>query len=226
MGPHPLWLLEGLLLDVKIEPCSRVLDLGSGRGATSVFLAKEMNVEVWALDLWVGTKEAETTFVDAGVHHAVHAVHAVQADGRALPFERDFFDAIVSIDAWEYFGTDGGFLPGLLRVLKPGGRVAMATPAMKQDVEDPGDIPPHINAVVGSEALAWHSPAWWSEQWEHTGMVKDVVARLQPTGWSDWLRWSRAVKENGNDAVDVVIEMLEVDEGDLLSFALVSATKK
>ena len=39
-----------------------------------------------------------------------------------------FFDAIVSIDAWEYFGTDDHLLPTLLRVLRPGGFMIHAFP--------------------------------------------------------------------------------------------------
>lgn len=48
MGPNPLWLLGDLLRDVSVPPGSRVLDLGSGRAATSVFLANELGVEVCA----------------------------------------------------------------------------------------------------------------------------------------------------------------------------------
>lgn len=41
MGPNPLWLLEDLLADLPVERGAKVLDLGSGRGATSVFLTRE-----------------------------------------------------------------------------------------------------------------------------------------------------------------------------------------
>src|SRR3546814_3442283 len=88
---------------MSILPGSRVLDLGSGRGATSVFLAKELGVEVWAADLWISPAVVEPMLRDLGLSGQVHPV---QADARALPFEDGFFDVIVSIDAWEYFGTD------------------------------------------------------------------------------------------------------------------------
>jgi 2-polyprenyl-3-methyl-5-hydroxy-6-metoxy-1,4-benzoquinol methylase len=48
MGPHPLWQLEDILPALALEPGSRVLDLGCGRGATSVFLARECGVTVTA----------------------------------------------------------------------------------------------------------------------------------------------------------------------------------
>ena len=35
-----------------LEPGMRVLDLGCGKGLSSIFLAKEFGVQVWAADLW------------------------------------------------------------------------------------------------------------------------------------------------------------------------------
>ncbi|HEY9557101.1 MAG TPA: class I SAM-dependent methyltransferase [Acidimicrobiales bacterium] len=206
MGPNPLWLLEDLLRDMSILPGSRVLDLGSGRGATSVFLAKELGVEVWAADLWISPAVVEPMLRDLGLSGQVHPV---QADARALPFEDGFFDVIVSIDAWEYFGTDDHFLPGLLRVLRPGGAIGMATPAMARDVRDLGAIPKHIEEVVGREALAWHSAEWWQQQWELTGLLSSVRARLQDGGWADWLRWAEEThaRSGEHQSVDPVVEM-------------------
>lgn len=222
MGPNPLWLLEDLLGDITIEPGNRVLDLGCGRGATSVFLARELNVEVWAVDLWVPAEAIEATVSAAGIGDSVRVSNA---DVRSLPFEDAFFDAIVSIDAWEYFGTDDHLLPGLLRVLRPGGLIGVATPAMVRDVRDLGHIPEHIRSVVGWEALAWHSPRRWQQQWELTGLVADVQARTANTGWSDWLRWAQATTGSDVDN-NPVVQMLTADDGKLLTFALISATKK
>jgi cyclopropane fatty-acyl-phospholipid synthase-like methyltransferase len=35
----------------------RVLDLGCGRAATSIFLRREFGVQVWATDLWTNASE-------------------------------------------------------------------------------------------------------------------------------------------------------------------------
>lgn len=217
MGPNPLWLLEDLLADVHVAPSSRVLDLGCGRGATSVFLARELGVEVWAVDLWVPALVIESTLAEAGV---AGSVHPINADARDLPFDDESFDAVVCIDAWEYFGTEDDVLPGLLRVLRPGGAVGVATPAMRAGAEQVADVPAHIRAVVGSEALAWHPPDRWRRQWEATGLVTDVRAREAPTGWEDWLRWARATDADGS-----IVDMLLTDGGEQLTFALVSGTK-
>jgi SAM-dependent methyltransferase len=225
MGPHPLWLLEDLSRDLRLRPGMRVLDLGSGKGATSVFLAREFGVRVVAADLWVPPGVAAAVFAGAGV---ADRVRAVRAEAHALPFPPDAFDAIVSVDAWEYFGTADGYLPYVLRFLRPGGQLGVATPAMTREVRDLGGIPPHIRACVGWEALAWHTADWWRFQWQVTELVTVTAARLQPGGWHDWLLWARACRDHGAGdprAIRKVVAMLEADQGELLSFALLAARK-
>jgi SAM-dependent methyltransferase len=223
MGPHPLWLLEDLVEDLELEPGMRVLDLGSGLGATSVFLARELGAEVFAVDLWVPAEDAARTFAAAGVERRVHAMNA---DARKLPFAPGFFDAVVSIDAFEYFGTDDTYLPYLARFVRPGGQIGIAVPSVTREIRAIGRIPEHLERCVGWEALAWHTPEWWRAHWALTGLVEVASARYQPNGWSNWLLWAQVCREHnaGSDYdLAAVIEMLEADRGDLLAFALVTA---
>jgi hypothetical protein len=67
--------------------------------------------------------------------------------------------------------------------------------------------------VVGWEALARQTAAWWEQQWRLGELVTDVRARLQPDGWADWLHWERAVLAYGDEGAVPVIDMLERDEG-------------
>ena len=48
MGPNPLKLCEELLRGANIAKGSRVCDLGSGTGITSVMLAREYGLDVYA----------------------------------------------------------------------------------------------------------------------------------------------------------------------------------
>jgi SAM-dependent methyltransferase len=223
LGPNPLWLLEDLSTDLTLEPGMRVLDLGSGNGATSVFLAREFGVDVVAADWWVSAETATAVFEAAKVDGRVTAVHA---EAHQLPFDRASFDAIVCVDAWEYFGTADNYLPYLLRFLRPGGQIGVATLALTREVRELGAIPAHIKKAVGWEALAWHTPEWLRFQWEITELVTVTAARLQPNGWSDWLRWARAPDPDrtGYDRAPYV-EMLEADRGEFVSFALMVARK-
>ena len=98
MGPHALWLLESLTEAFPIEPGARILDLGCGRAMTSVFLAKEFGARVWATDLWIQASDNHKRIVAAGVEDLVTAIHA---EAHTLPFASDFFDIIISIDAYQ-----------------------------------------------------------------------------------------------------------------------------
>jgi cyclopropane fatty-acyl-phospholipid synthase-like methyltransferase len=225
MGPNPLWLLEDLARDLDLRPGMRVLDLGSGKGATSVFLAREYGVQVVAADWWIPAEDAAAVFAEAGV---ADRVAAVRAEAHVLPFEEESFDAIVSVDAFEYFGTADSYLPYLARFLRPGGQLGVATPALTREVRELGAIPPHIEKVVGWEAIAWHTAEWWRFQWEITQLVEVTSARLQHDAWRDWLLWTRAVCEHRpeqREANRPVLDMLTEDGGEYLSFALVTARK-
>ncbi|MFB6553308.1 methyltransferase domain-containing protein [Streptomyces sp. NPDC056405] len=226
MGPNPLWLLEDLARDLDLRPGMRILDLGSGKGATSVFLAREYGAEVVAADWWIAPEEATAVFADAGVGDRVTAV---RAEAHALPFEEESFDAVVSVDAFEYFGTADSYLPYLVRFLRPGGQLGMATPALTREVRELGAIPPHIKDVVGWEAMAWHTAQWWRFQWGTTELVDVTSARLQQDAWRDWLLWARAGAEYRADSRNAddraVIDMLTTDGGEYLSFALVTARR-
>ncbi len=120
MGPHALWLLEWLAPALGLDtlpPGARVLDLGCGRAMTSVFLAKEYGLRVTAADLWVKPDENAVRIAEAGV---ADRVLLLRVEAHDIPFGEGTFDAIVSIDAYQYFGTADLYLPTLTRLLKPG----------------------------------------------------------------------------------------------------------
>lgn len=53
MEINALWLTEWLCKTIDLKPHMQVLDLGCGKAVSSVFLAKEFGVQVWAYDLWI-----------------------------------------------------------------------------------------------------------------------------------------------------------------------------
>jgi cyclopropane fatty-acyl-phospholipid synthase-like methyltransferase len=143
-GANSLWMAEWLTGALDFRPGMRVLDLGCGRAASSIFLRREFGVQVWATDLWFDVSENALRIRDAGVDDGVFPVHA---DARALPFGVDFFDAIVSIDSFIYYGTDDLYLNYLARFVKPGGQVGIAGAGLMQEINGP--IPKHLRR-------------WWS----------------------------------------------------------------
>ena len=85
----------------------RVLDLGCGRASSSIFLHREFGVQVRAVDLWFSAAKNFQRIRDAGVAEGVFPIHA---DARSLPFAPGFFDAIVCLDSFIYFGSDDLYL--------------------------------------------------------------------------------------------------------------------
>jgi SAM-dependent methyltransferase len=225
MGPHALWLLESLTEVLPIEPGTRVLDLGCGRAMTSIFLAREFGAEVWATDLWIVADDNETRIRAAGVEHLVHAVHA---EAHQLPFELDQFDVVVSIDAYQYFGTDDLYLGPLLPYVRAGGRVGIVVPAVF--AEFGADVPPDLQPYWQWEFCCFHGPEWWRTHWAKTGLVDVDVADAVPDGRQDWLRFDELTGPmlDGwrRDAAASSVAMLRADQGRHLGFSRVVARKR
>jgi SAM-dependent methyltransferase len=203
-GAHALWLTEWLTGAMELGPGMRVLDLGCGRGASSIFLHRELGVQVWATDLWFSATERLARIRDAGADGGVFPIHA---DARALPFAAEFFDAIVSIDSFVYYGTDDLYLGYLAGFLKPGGALGIAGAGLIEELD--GGVPEHLRAWWTAEHWCLHSAAWWRRHWERTGIVDVESADAMPDGWQAWLDWQRAVcPDNAAE-----IEAIEADRG-------------
>ncbi len=222
MGPNPLWLTEWLSESMELKPGMRVLDLGCGRGASSIFLAREFEAKVWAADVWVKATDNAVRFEEAGVADRVSPVYA---EAHALPFAHDYFDAIVSIDAYHYFGTDDLYLGYISRYLRTGGQLGIVVPAL--DAEMRGEVPAHLRPYWDWEFCSFHTPAWWRRHWEKTRMVKVQTADALTNGAKLWMDWCDACAELGplgsKEAMAKEAEMLRIDAGETFGFARVVA---
>jgi len=184
-GANPLWLTEWLSESLDLQPGMRVLDLGCGRALSSVFLHREFGVQVWATDLWCNASENIQRVRDAGVEDGVFPI---RADARSLPFSEAFFDAIVSIDAFMYFGTDDMYLNYLARFVRPCGQIAIALAGFLTEIDDP--VPEHMAEWWAAERpYCLHSAAWWHRHWNRTGIVDVDLADSLPDGWRYWRDW-------------------------------------
>ena len=155
MGPNAWVIAQELTANLPLRQGMRVLDLGCGRGISSVFLAKTFGVEVYAVDLWTSATENHRRFQQAGISHLTVPL---QLDVQQLPFAQEFFDAVVSIDAYHYFGNNDVYFPQVLKpVLKKGAIVALAFPGMKREVLDnlPQEMKPFL-AAGGAGDVALH----------------------------------------------------------------------
>lgn len=208
-GANSLWLTEWLTEAFDLRPGMRVLDLGCGKASSSIFIAREFGVQVWATDLWISAAENIRRIKDAGVEDSVFPIHA---DARSLPFASDFFDAIVCVDSFPYFGTDDLYLNYLAHFVKPGGPIGVAGAGVVREPDS--GIPDHLAPWWTQDFWSCHSATWWRRHWERTGIVDVETADTMPDGWKFWLDWHRAVAPD--NAVE--IEALERDQGRFLGY--------
>jgi SAM-dependent methyltransferase len=208
-GANALWLTEWLAEAIDLRPGMRVLDLGCGRAMSSVFLHREFGVQVWAVDLWHSASENLQRIRDAGVENGVFPI---DADARSLPFAAEFFDVVVSIDAFVYFGTDDLYLGELARFVRPGGTVGIAGAGLTREIEGP--VPDHLHEWWEPSHWCLHSAGWWRRHWQRTGILDVELADTMPEGWRLWLDWQHAVAPDNAPE----IAALEADAGRYLGY--------
>ena len=188
MGPNPLKLEEELLIGHKIKDGAVVCDLGSGQGLTSVFLAKEYGFKVYATDLWSDPCENARFFEMMGL--CEEQIVPVKADATDLPFEKDFFDAVVSTDSYNYFGRDTHYLDDkLLPFIKSGGYIYITVPGMKKDCHD--NLPQELLLSWTPEQLVYiHDIDYWTNivsACRNAEVISIKEMESNEECWNDWL---------------------------------------
>lgn len=189
MGPNPIKLCEELLSENLIPQGACVCDLGSGQGLTSVFMAKEYGFKVYACDLWSEPEEHLPFFAKMGLTE--NEIVPVKADATDLQFEKEFFDAVVSTDSYNYFGRDASYLDEkLLPFVKRGGYIYIAIPGMKKDCHD--TLPPELLLSWTAEQMEYmHDTEYWHELVSQSKDAEVIsVSEMQSMDevWEDWLR--------------------------------------
>lgn len=187
MGPNAITLLKELSCQIPLEPSMRVLDLGCGRGLTSAYLADTFGVQVFALELWIPATENYLRFRELGLDSRIIPLHG---DAGNMPFAEEYFDAVVSVDSYHYFGRDEKYMDSCLAPLvKHGGLIALALPGLKKELTD--GLPPEMAFFWTEEDIETiHSAGWWAELLSKSREVELLSVREMDSFdecWADWL---------------------------------------
>ena len=220
MGPNPLWLTEFLVQSMDLQPGMRVLDLGCGRGITSVFLAKEYGVQVYAVDLW---ENADLKWKNAKEQHVEHLIVPLHGDALNLPFAKDFFDVIICVDSYIYFGAGDDSLGKILRFLRPKGKIGIIMPGYMDDVAN--GVPDYLIKFLGDQLWTWKTLPWWKTLLEKDGIVTVDMADTMPNGCSYWLQWNEALHAVGKNRHPEEIDIYRNDNGKYMGFIRMIGTK-
>ncbi len=215
-GGNPLWLAEWLCHDAKLQPGMCILDLGCGRAKSSVFLAREFDVKVWAADMWIKPTENWQRVREARVQDHVAPL---LVDARDLPFPHGYFDAILGFDSFQYFATDTLFLPYIVQFLKPTGMLGFASAGLVQDFVN--GVPEHLSRFWTPDAWCLRTSNWWRDHWTRTGLVDVKSSETMPEGWRVWLKWAKAT-----GCSDWYLKTLEHDAGQYLGYIRLMASRR
>lgn len=188
MGPNPMKALEELLEKHPLLPDETILDLGCGHGVTSIFAAKEYDSRVFAADLWVSPTQNKKLFDKMGI--SSRQIIPVKAEAHALPFADEFFDSVISVDAYHYFGLDPEYLnKHLLPLVKHGGYIFIAVPGLKKDIHE--KIPQEMLVSWDmADIQTWHDLPYWRCILESSSGIEIVELYEMDCFkecWNDWL---------------------------------------
>ena len=214
MAPGALYLAAEMTRLMNLTPGSLVLDVGCGKGVTSVFLARYFGVRVCAVDLWISAEILEQKFEAKGHNDNIRPFN-LDITGK-LPFADEHFDAIFCMQSFHSFGTDDGFLHHLLKYLRKGGDICVAGTCFNEELPN-GELPGIYLETDGwdAEYTKYHSPEWWRTLFEQSRLVDVTACHELEEGvvmWEDvilygWHRagWTHAWFQKSKWLIDQIV---------------------
>jgi len=115
-----LTMCMDLLPSGKID---RLLDIGCGTGIILPELIKRTAAEIWACDIFLQEFSLKKMMALEGI-----TAHLQEADILELPYEDNFFDAVLIISVLEHIEDLNRAADEAIRVTKPGGTVVAGFP--------------------------------------------------------------------------------------------------
>ena len=162
-GKFVVW--AGLLDQLHLRGDERILDLGCGRGAVLLMAAQHLVTgRAVGVDLWRSVDQSgnslEATRRNAIAEGVAERVDLHTGDMRALPFEDNSFDVIVSSFAVHNISGSAGrekAISEAVRVLRPGGRLMIAD--IRATQQHAAQLTKLGMSEVARRRLGWQP--WW-----------------------------------------------------------------
>jgi SAM-dependent methyltransferase len=223
MGGGALFLAARMGRTMGLQPGQIVLDLGCGRGATSMFLVRQHGVQVIAVDLWTPAAYLDQRFTARGYRDRIVPLN-LDASG-PLPFGDGYFDAIFSMNSLSFYGGSVGYLARLLRHLRRGGILCVGSEVLTDEFTEEQLLnPPHVYAfrlpppneqvdVFEGDFKKQHTPAWWRDLFERSGLLEVLDCHeLEDADvlYEDMVLFEH---EHGTDPFDVEICLEQIEWG-------------
>lgn len=140
-----------------------------------------------------------------------------------MPFAQDYFDSIVSVDSYHYFGCKPGvFAEKILPYVKENGHVMIAIPGLKEQPQ--GDLKQLFETwAEGDDSQLFKTASWWE------ALLKDecgdqcdisvLEADCYDIAWQEWF-------QSGHEFGLRDKEFLDKGLYDILNFLLIYIRKR
>lgn len=208
MGPDCTIILNELLEGYENNDEIRILDLGCGKGLTSIYLAeKYKNAVIFAADLWVEATDNYKFFKEQGYENRIIPLNT---SAENLPFAYHYFDMIVSVDAYHYFGTDKLFFKEKIKpYIKENDLIFISVPGVKKDYDN---VPEDLSKKISEDDFKhFKSIDYWNNILkESIKEIKIEEMKCFNEAWDSWL-----ATDNPYAVEDV--ELLKTDGGKYLN---------
>ena len=221
MGPNSFRLLDELIQKRPEDVCfDRTVDLGCGHALTSMFIANETTAKtVYAFDLWISATENLRRIRENQLEEKIIPIHG---DAMDMPFAEGYFDSIISVDAYHYFGMEKGvFSEKILPFLKDGGYAIIAVPGIKETPDgEMWDL--FTTWAEGDDWKCFQTLEWWENYFkEECGDQCEIMVReadCYDIAWQEWF-------ESGHEYGVRDKEFLDKGLYDILNFAMIYVKK-
>ena len=187
MAPSLQMIAKAVVQRAELGVNERVLDAGTGTGFGAA-------AALWESRSVVGV-DADADMLGIA-HREVPGAHFVEAEIAAVPFDADWFHAVISVHALQFADDPAAVLAEWRRVTLDGGRLSLSVPGPRSTLSinlyDPVyrryGIKRSVQVATGGKLSTWARAAGWQQ----IKVVADPLTVIRLAGPDAFQRWLRA----------------------------------
>jgi len=220
LGENVLYNLESLCEILNLKPGMKVLDLGCGKAISAIFLSNEFDVKVWAVDSKMDPTSNLLRIKEMGCEDNVIPL---KLDADSLPFPEEYFDLIIAVDSFMYFGANFEFTDYISKFLKPGGQIGMVDICSFNQFSQ-SEYVAEKKLVINENLNFVRSLEWWHNLWNDCKELDVKVCEIVPENDIIIKEYIKDYKYSNKP--DVLADELAHDEENIMKIFRMSAVKK